>query len=57
MFLFDEATSAMDRRNEKLIQLTLKKIAQNQSSITIAHRIETIANCQDIFVFEKGKIK
>lgn len=50
ILLLDEATSALDRRNEKLIQKTLNKIAEEKITITIAHRIKTIMNCQHIAV-------
>jgi ABC-type transport system involved in Fe-S cluster assembly fused permease/ATPase subunit len=39
-----------------LIQETLNKIAEEITTVTIAHRIKTIMNCQEIFVFENGKI-
>jgi len=56
ILLLDEATSALDRRNEKLIQNTLNKIASEKITLTIAHRVKTIMNCEQIFVLEKGKI-
>jgi ATP-binding cassette subfamily B (MDR/TAP) protein 1 len=56
LLLLDEATSALDRRNEKLIQNTLNNIAQETSTINIAHRVKTIMDCQRIYVFEKGGI-
>lgn len=57
ILLLDEATSALDRKNEKLIQNTLNRIAEARTSITIAHRVKTIMNCDDIFVVEKGVVK
>lgn len=56
ILLLDEATSALDRRNEKHIQETLNKIAEEKTTITIAHRVRTIMNCDEIFVLEKGRI-
>jgi ATP-binding cassette subfamily B (MDR/TAP) protein 1 len=50
VLLLDEATSALDRRNEKLIQNTLNKIAEEKITLTIAHRVKTIMNCEEIFV-------
>ena len=50
VLLFDEATSALDRRNEMLIQSTLNKIAEDRITITIAHRVKTIMNCNSIIV-------
>ena len=56
ILLLDEATSALDRRNEKHIQETLNKIAEEKTTITIAHRVRTIMNCDEIFVLENGRI-
>jgi ABC-type multidrug transport system fused ATPase/permease subunit len=45
ILLLDEATSALDRTNEKLIQQTLTQISSEKMSITIAHRLRTIMDC------------
>ncbi|KAG9650916.1 ABC transporter, partial [Aureobasidium melanogenum] len=37
IIIFDEATSAVDAKSEKIIQLALDKIAQGRTTITIAH--------------------
>ena len=42
ILLFDEATSTLDKRNERMIQKTLNSIATGRTSITVAHRVETI---------------
>ena len=52
--LLDEATSALDRRNERLIQGTLNKIAEEKTTLTIAHRVKTIMHCEHIMVMDKG---
>ena len=57
VFLFDEATSALDTNSEKLVQNAIEKIRGDHSSLTIAHRISTIKNCDKIFVIEKGIVK
>lgn len=56
ILLLDEATSALDRRNEKNIQATLNKIAAEKTTVTIAHRVKTIMNCDEIYVLDKGCI-
>ena len=56
ILLFDESTSALDRKNEREIQATLDKFAHNRTSITIAHRLSTIINSDVIFVLDKGQI-
>jgi len=43
MFL-DEATSALDSVNEKKVQASLDEIMKNRTTISIAHRIDTIKN-------------
>jgi ABC-type multidrug transport system fused ATPase/permease subunit len=45
ILLLDEATSALDRTNEKLIQQTITKISSEKVSITVAHRLRTIMEC------------
>ena len=55
ILLFDEATSALDRRNERLIQETLNSVATGRTSITVAHRVETIKQCNIIYVLDKGE--
>jgi ATP-binding cassette subfamily B (MDR/TAP) protein 1 len=57
ILLLDEATSALDRKNEKLIQNTLNQISEARTSISVAHRVKTIMNSDEIFVIEKGKVK
>lgn len=56
MLLLDEATSALDSYNEKKVQDSLDRMMQGKTSITIAHRIETIKNSDQIVVFYQGKI-
>ncbi len=46
----------MDAQNEVKVQNSLDKIMESKTTITIAHRIETIKNCSVINVFEKGEI-
>jgi ATP-binding cassette subfamily B (MDR/TAP) protein 1 len=57
LLLLDEATSALDRKNERLIQETLDKIAQQRTTITIAHRTKTIMHCNMIYVLNKGTVE
>lgn len=56
ILLLDEATSALDRRNEKLIQQALNKVISDKISIIVAHRLQTIKNCDRIFTLDKGKL-
>ena len=56
ILLFDEATSFLDKNNELEVQKSLNKLANKKTSISIAHRLNTIENTDMIFVFENGKI-
>ena len=52
----DEATSSLDNMTEKLIQTSLKELAENKTAIIIAHRLTTIKNCDRIVVLGKHGI-
>ena len=56
ILLLDEATSALDAESEKIVQIALDQILVNRNSIIIAHRLSTIKDCDEIFVFDNGKI-
>jgi len=56
LLILDEATSALDSKSENYIQLTLKKLITDRTSIIIAHRLSTIKHVDKIVVFEKGHI-
>ena len=56
MILFDEATSALDSENERKVQDSLDHMMQQKTTVTIAHRIDTIKNADQIFVFHVGKL-
>ena len=56
ILLLDEATSALDQENEKKVQNSLDRIMEGKTVISIAHKMETIKNCDTISMFEKGKI-
>lgn len=54
--VLDEATAALDKENEKLIQLALQELQKEKTVITIAHRLHTIKTMDNIIVMDKGKI-
>ncbi len=56
IIIFDEATSALDNRNEAAVQKMLEEVFANKTTITIAHRLTTLRNCDRILVFDKGHI-
>jgi ATP-binding cassette subfamily B protein len=56
VLIFDEATSALDSKAEKAIQAELSAIAQNHTTLTIAHRLSTVVDADEILVLEHGRI-
>ena len=57
ILLLDEATSALDKESEFEVQKSLDKISINKTTIEIAHRLNTIENCDKIYVFDSGRLK
>ncbi len=56
ILLLDEATSALDTETERDIQEELKMMGQGRSVITIAHRLSTVVESDQILVLEHGEI-
>ncbi len=56
ILIFDEATSALDSKSEKAIQAELRTIAQNRTTLVIAHRLSTVVDADQILVMDKGQI-
>ena len=56
IMIFDEATSALDSANERAIQAELKGVAQNKTTLLIAHRLSTVIDAHEILVMEAGRI-
>ncbi len=56
IIIFDEATSSLDNKTEKLVQETLEKELDNKTLIFIAHRITTLKKVDKIYVFKDGQI-
>ena len=56
ILLLDEATSALDTETEREIQEELKMMGQGRTVITIAHRLSTVVDSDQIIVLEKGEI-
>ena len=56
ILIFDEATSALDSKTEKAIQAELREIAQDRTTLVIAHRLSTVIDADQILVLEHGRI-
>lgn len=56
ILVLDEATSNVDMRTDDFIQKTLKQRFRDYTIITIAHRLNTIADYDTVIVMDKGRI-
>ncbi len=56
ILILDEATAAMDTETERLIQDALSELIKGRTTITIAHRLSTLKDCNHLFVIENGEI-
>lgn len=58
ILILDEATSALDTETERLIQQSLDELAENRTTLVIAHRLATIRNADKIVVVtEEGIVE
>ena len=56
ILLLDEATSALDAVTEKSISKSLNELAENTTTIVIAHKLSSIKDAKIIFVLDEGSI-
>ena len=56
ILIFDEATSSLDSKSEKIILEALSSVAQTHTTLVIAHRLSTITDADEILVMDKGRI-
>lgn len=56
LLILDEATSALDAETERLISQTLRDLAGEVTTVTIAHRLATIRHCDLIVYLEQGRL-
>lgn len=54
--ILDEATSSVDPENESDLQAAIESLTESKTVITIAHRLETVKNADQIVVIADGKI-
>lgn len=56
ILILDEATSALDNTTEILIQNALDELGKGRTTITVAHRLSTVKNADEIAVIAEGRI-
>lgn len=57
ILILDEATSSVDTKTEKLIQEALDNLSRDRTTIVIAHRLQTIRDCDIIIVLGENGIE
>jgi ATP-binding cassette, subfamily C (CFTR/MRP), member 1 len=56
ILIMDEATSSVDNETDEIIQKTIREHFKDCTILVVAHRINTILDCDKILIMEKGKM-
>ncbi len=56
VLVLDEATSSLDTQTEHAVQAELERLAEGRTTITIAHRLSTVRDADQIAVLDQGRI-
>jgi len=56
VILFDEPTTGLDLRTEKILQASIKELSKASAVITVAHRLHTIKNADKIIFLDNGEL-
>jgi ATP-binding cassette, subfamily B, bacterial len=56
VLVLDEATSSLDTQTEAALQAELERLAQGRTTVTIAHRLSTVRDADQIVVLDRGQI-
>ena len=57
ILILDEATSALDNESERIVQESLDELAKGRTVFTIAHRLTTIRNADNILVLTENGLE
>ena len=56
LLMFDEPTASLDLQSEQQVLEALQHLSQQHTTLMITHRVEDLANCDEIWVMKKGEI-
>lgn len=56
ILVLDEATSALDSQTEELVQSAISRASHGRTTLTVAHRLSTIMQADEILVLAGGKV-
>ena len=56
VLVLDEATSALDTETERAVQRAFDALARGRTTITIAHRLSTVRDADQIAVLDHGRV-
>ncbi|MCQ1952024.1 ABC transporter ATP-binding protein [Arthrobacter sp. zg-Y238] len=56
VLVLDEATSALDNTTEAQVQLALERLSAGRTTLTIAHRLSTVENADQVVVLDAGRV-
>jgi ATP-binding cassette subfamily B protein len=57
ILVLDEATSALDNQTERAVQEAIDTLSRGRTTITIAHRLSTVRDADQIIVLDHGQIR
>lgn len=56
LLILDEATNALDPKNEQFVHEAIREAMKGRTGIIIAHRLSAVRHADQILVFDKGKV-
>ncbi len=56
VLVLDEATSSLDTQTEAAVQAELERLSEGRTTITIAHRLSTVRDADQIVVLDAGQV-